>query len=204
VYRRLVATTKDTARLLEAFGAMARTRHVQVSSAVAAEQAVLERTPAGGVLPVLPGKPFLLVTTQNSGGNKLDYYLRREVRYDHPRRGVTRVEVRLTNLAPPGLPEYIGGRQDLRPADPARPPGEQHVYLSVFATQGALLLDATLDGRPLTMESEEERGHPVYSAFVDVAPGAPLVLSLRLRDDTRGRPLIVQPPMIVPDAVSSR
>jgi hypothetical protein len=194
-----VVQARDTVGLLHAFGTAAGSRHLQLASEHAAEQALLARTPLGGALPETAA-PYLEVTTQNAGGNKLDYYVRRAVTWTRVAPGRTRVEVRLTNVAPPGLPQYVSGRLDL-PGLKAPVDGQQHVYLSVFTTAGAGLAGATLDSRPVELESEVERGHPVFSAFVDVDPGVDRVLVLDLTDDGTGPPAVRQPPLVVPDAL---
>ena len=201
IYGRFVSGSGATTAMLTALGDAASSRHLQVASAHAAEQSVIERSSVGGVLPPATDVPFLLVTTQNAGGNKLDYYIRRSVRYERDGRTTT-VEVRLTNEAPPGLPRYVAGRHDLAKTAGVRPPGEQHVYLSLFAGGRALLLDATLDGKPLHVESERERGHPVYSTFLDVGPGVPRVVRFRLRDEGDGQVQVIQQPVVVPDTLS--
>jgi hypothetical protein len=195
-YQRLVAAP-DTVALVRALGAAAGTRHLQVASEHPEEEQAIAGTPLAGVLPATTD-PYLEVVTQNAGGNKLDYYVRRTVTYRRIDRARVHVEVHLTNSTPPGLPQYVSGRLDL-PGLKAPVSGQQHVYLSVFGTAGAGLLGATLDGVPTTLESEVERGHPVFSAFVDLDPGHELVLALDLADTSTGTPYVREPPLVVPD-----
>jgi hypothetical protein len=194
-----VVGARDTVALLRALATAAGSRHLQVASEHPDEQAMLAPTPIAGVLPETAA-PFLEVTTQNAGGNKLDYYLRRAVTYQRVDAEHVRVEVRLTNVAPPGLPHYVTDRLDL-PGLTAPVPGQQHVYLSVFTTAGSGLAGATLDGRAVTMESEVERGHPVLSTFLDVDPGRERLLVLDLTDRTSGPPAVRRSPVVFPDVV---
>jgi hypothetical protein len=198
-YDRLVAS-RATSPLLAALGAAAGGRHVQVASTHPDEEALLAATPLAGVLPESGGAPYLEVLTQNAAGNKLDYHLRRVVTYTRVAPGSSTVEVRLRNAAPPGLPPYVTNRLD-QPGLRAPVPGQQRVYVSVYGSAGAGLESATLNGAAFAMESELERGHPVFSAFVDVDPGRELVLLLTLRDPGRGLPVLREPPLVVPDEV---
>lgn len=197
VYAKLTTARADNRALLSALASSAGTRHLQVASAHPAEQAVLEQVPLGGALPAAPG-PYLEVLTQNAGGNKLDYYLRREVTYRTGRDGDAEVVVRLRNTAPRGLPSYVVSRLD-RPGAKPTTPGQARTYLSVYAGVGAGLLGAALDGRPLAMESERELGHGVFSTFLDVDPGKVVELRLRIREPRSGVVVWREPPLVVPD-----
>jgi hypothetical protein len=195
-YLRVVSGEGDTVALVRALASVAGTRHLQVASAHAGEAALLESTPLGGALPV-PVAPYLEVLAQNAGGNKLDYYVRRSVTYARSGDEAT-VEVRLRNEAPPGLPPYVTNRVDL-PGLVAPVRGQQRLYVSVYA--GTALLGATLDGKDVALESETERGHAVFSLFLDVDPGAERVLVLRVRERRSGALVVRQQPVVVPDVV---
>ena len=206
VYNKVASGAGEPRALIAAMARAAGGGHLQVASAHPAEQSLLATTPLGGELPVAPG-PFAQVVTQNAGGNKLDYYLRREVRYALRREGGERrstVSVRLRNTAPrSGLPLYVVGRVDL-PGGRARIDGRGRTYLSVYLGQGASLLGARLNGQPLAMESELERGHPVFSTFVEIDPGATLLIELDVLEGPGGpdEPVLRAQPMVVPDVVA--
>jgi hypothetical protein len=191
-YQRVVSGSGDTVALVRALAAMAGQRHLQVASEHAREAALLATTPLAGVLP--RGGPYLEVVTQNAGGNKLDYYLRRTVTY-----APGRIEVRLRNTAPPGLPAYVTNRLD-RPGQTAAVKGQQRLYFSVYTSENTGLLGATVDGKAFAMESERERGHPVFSAFLDVDPGREVVVVLRV-DEKVAPPVAVRQPVVVPDVL---
>ena len=199
-YKRLVSGSGDPAALFPALARAAGRRHLQVASAHEGEQRALEAFPIAGALPAGPG-PYLEVVTQNAGGNKLDYHLHRAVTYQRVDATTVRVEVRLRNDAPPGLPPYVTGRLDL-PSRRAPVPGQQREYVSVYLGEGAGLAEATLDGRPVALESEVERGKPVFSAFVDLDPGRDAVLVLTVSEAPPGPPLVRTPPLVRPDAVT--
>jgi hypothetical protein len=195
-YLEAVSGAGDTAALVRALAAAAGERHVQVASAHPAEAALLSATPLGGALPAA-GAPYLEVLAQNAGGNKLDYYVRRTIDYRRSGDEAT-VEVRIRNDAPPGLPPYVSNRLDL-PGLVAPVKGQQRLYVSVYA--GTALLGATLDGRTVALESETERGHAVFSAFVDVDPGEERVLVLRVRERRSGGLVVRRQPVVVPDVL---
>ena len=52
------------------------------------------------------------------------------------------------------------------------------MYLSVYSALE--IQNASLDGRPLAMERQEERSRPVYTALIELPPGANMSLDLRL------------------------
>jgi hypothetical protein len=198
-YERLLSA-RATGDLLAALGDAAGAGHLRIGSVRDGEQALLAGLPIAGALPETGTAAFLEVVTQNAGGNKLDYHLRRDVTYTRVAPGRSRVEIRLRNVAPAGLPPYVTNRLDL-PGLRAAVAGQHRLYLSVYGSRGAGLVAATVNGAELAMESEVERGHPVFSAFVDVDPGTDLVVVLTLADPGRGPLVLRQPPLVVPDAV---
>lgn len=196
-YLKVVSGSGDTVALVRALASAAGQRHLQVASEHPAEAALLADTPLAGVLPPAPDRPYLEVVAQNGGGNKLDYYVRRTVTYTRSGDEAT-VEVRLRNEAPVGLPPYVTNRLDL-PGLVAPVKGQQRLYVSVYA--GTALLGATLDGAEVALESETERGHAVFSTFLDVDPGKERVLVLRVRERRTGSLVVRRQPVVVPDLV---
>ncbi len=116
--------------------------------------------------------------TSNAGGNKIDSFLRRDVTYDatvDPDTGAVEATatVALHNDAPTGgLPDYVIGNIY------GAPRGTNLTYLGLF-TAGTLSR-ATRDGAPIAVESQQEFGGNVYSARLDVPPGATVTLQFRL------------------------
>jgi hypothetical protein len=200
VYKQLASGNGRTVGLLTALADAAGSRHLQVASTHEQEQAALETTALAGVLPDKPG-PYLEMTTVNAAGNKLDYYVTRAIRYERHQDGTATVEVRLRNDAPPGLTNYVSGRADLPPGVKA-PPGQQHTYVSVFGALGSVLEEARLGAQRINVESELERGHPVWSAFVDLDRGREVVLTLTLSQVPPGRPQVRQPPLVTTDVLT--
>jgi hypothetical protein len=127
---------------------------------------------------------WLSVRTSNTGANKIDVFLHRDVTYDvhiDPVTGDRRATatIVLRNDAPAsGLPRYVIGNSD------GRPDGTNELYLGVFT--GSSLVTARLDGRALPVESQEEFGGNVYSARFDIPPGATRTVVLDLEGGQPG------------------
>ncbi len=186
--------------VLDALARAAGERRLLVSSRHEAEQALLAETPVAGTV-LVTAAPYAFVVANNAGGNKLDYYLGREVTYTagpcgHPRRS-SEVVVRLSSSAPPGgrgLPDYVAGRLDGRAGR-----GTNHVLVSLYATSGAQLTGAVADGRPILVAAQKELGHPVYTADVEVAPQGTTTVTFRLDEPTSaGSAVVPLQPLVRP------
>jgi hypothetical protein len=206
LYDRVVAPVSHDGGLLPSVGAAASSGHVRMASNHPAEQAVLAGSPVGGALPGTPG-PYLQLAINNAGGTKLDYYLRTAVDYSFDgsagdRQDVT-VTLRLSSDAPAsGLPSYVVLRPDL-PGNAALVPGQNRLYVSVYAGVGATLRGAALDGDFVELEQGTEQGHSVYSAFVTLDPGQERTLVLGLTEPGTERTVaVVTPPTVLPASVT--
>nr|WP_246497182.1 DUF4012 domain-containing protein [Sphaerisporangium rubeum] len=166
----LPKTYLDPARLLPVAKPMVEERRVQIWSRRPAEQRRLAATSLGGVLPRSPG-PFAGLVVNNSGGNKLDYYLSRSLDYRlgpcrDGRRDST-VRVRLTNDVPADrLPSYVTAA----PAGQATGRAEHRLWVSLYAGVGARMKAARVDGASVAVLRETERSHPVYSTVLEFRP----------------------------------
>ncbi|MHB8341499.1 MAG: DUF4012 domain-containing protein, partial [Mycobacteriales bacterium] len=109
----------------------------------------------------------------------------------------------LTNGAPTsGLPSYVTIRADNPSGAPV--PGSNLLWVSLYTTTGSQLLGATLDGSPIDLAVDEERGHPIYSADITLNPQATATLVLHLREPTsRGPALVLRQPLVEPETVQS-
>ena len=173
--------------LLEALGKAASEGHISVWSADPALQAILGPTKIGHEVPDSP-EPYAAVVVNNGAGGKLDYYLQRKVTYsaqscDGPTRS-TRVVAEITNSAPlQDYTTYIAGRQN----DSTRydgPPGTNRSVVALYATQGATLTNATINGTPLFLLTAAERGHPVFYVPVVIEPGQTKTVEYNLVEPT--------------------
>ncbi|MFI9650062.1 DUF4012 domain-containing protein [Streptomyces sp. NPDC052040] len=195
---RLLAAAGNSQRrpaLLRGLYKVLRTGQMTVWSAHGDEQRELAARPVGGSLPEGPGAYAGLVVN-NSAGTKLDYYLDRRMEWSAGRctaagREVTVTAV-FTNRAPStGLPPYVTDRLD-KPTDAPRP-GDNRLLVSYFATAGAGLLDAHIDGKTALSSPGTERGHPVYTFDVEVPRGRSRALTLHLLEPpTVGAPVVLR------------
>ena len=188
--------------------------HLQLFATDDRAQRLLASVPAGGALP--SASPYLSVVTQDVGGSKLDYYLRRYVSYESRPSGIAvdlgagpedeeigTVTVRLRNTAPTaGLPAYVTARTD-RAAVPRPPVGQLRSWVSVYLGPRSSYQSATLDGRPVSLSSHVEGGLAVFSTYVDIDPGREVTLVLRVHQPARRGSALLwrQQPRVVPDVV---
>lgn len=212
VVRKITGRIEKPRNLLDALGKAVGERRIAVWSSAPDEQGLLEETPLAHVIPDDPA-PYAEVVINNLGGNKLDYYLRRQIEYvadgcDGETRMST-VTIRLANEAPKtGLPDYVaaapGIRQDI-PLDV--PKGAMVTSVRLLATTGATLVSALVDGQQVPVFSGTERGHPSFEVQLGIPPGQSGELTFRLSEPTSAgaarvpiQPLIdtVQPKIAVP------
>ena len=179
VWQRLTTKTVNVVELARAVGPMVAEKHLQLASTHANEErGFLQLGVAGEMAPVRGD--FLGVVTQNAGGSKIDWFLRRSVKYQarfEPSSGEVRSTARidLRNLAPAGgLPDYVIGSE----TKPPLPLGTNKVYLSVYTPW--LLSGARVDGRPLLLEPEIERDRHVYSTYLTIPAGGSSTVELDL------------------------
>lgn len=197
VARLIRGDAADLGRLRHALGPVVRQRRLVVYSSHSDEEAVLASSPLGGIVPETQA-PYVQLVVNNAAGNKLDYYLARDVRYTlgacAAGRRASTVDVRLTNGAPrTGLPVYVAGRNGL-PHDPS-----SRLIVTVYATTGARLTGAELDGRPVQVLAGRERGHPAYALMLEIPAGASRVLLLRLDEPAAAAaPEVPVQPLVLP------
>ena len=158
--------------LLEALGRAASEGRLAVWSSYENEQDILAQTKLGHVVPDDPA-PYAGVVINNLGGNKLDYYLQREIDYtadacDSGERN-SQVTVRLTNGLPAGdHTAYVAGMFD-NPTD--APFGTNLTDVGLLATQGAKLNRVSVNGAPAFAYRGSERGHPMFNIQTPILRG---------------------------------
>ncbi|WP_241384819.1 DUF4012 domain-containing protein [Rhodococcus sp. CH91] len=205
VVQKLTGSISRPQALLEALGRAAGERRLAVWSSAPEEQQVLETTPLGHAVPDDPA-PYAGVVVNNLGGNKLDYYLRREIEYTagscEGETRESRVTVRLTNELPPGdYTNYVAGMFD-NPV--GAPTGTNLTDLALVATQGAKLNKVTVDGKPEFAFVSAERGHPMFNVQVPIPQGETVEVSYEINEPTNEgmariptQPLISSPNIVV-------
>ena len=189
VVQKITGQVKSPGKLLEALGRAAGERRIMVWSAVPADQEILEGTTIGHVIPD-DVAPYAQVVVNNFGGNKMDYYLKREIEYaaDGCNGDIRKstVTVRLTNTRTDSTADWAAVSQGL-PADlPIKvPPGSMVSSVKLLATKGATLTSVTANGQKVVPNREvTENGHPSFEVQVVIPPDQSGELSFQLEEPT--------------------
>lgn len=199
VVRKMTGKLESPRELLDALGKSVGEGRISVWSSSPDEQKLLERTPLAHIVPDDPA-PYAGVIVNNMGGNKLDYYLTRQIEYsagtcDSETRK-TAVTVRLTNNAPPdSLPDYVVGMDGLGDFQVDIPRGSNVTSVALLATKGATLNSVFVNGVKTRAFGGVERGHPIYEVQLALLRGKPVVVRYELTEPTSaGAPRVpIQP-----------
>ena len=153
--------------------------HLLLHSADAEVQEAFRDAGVAGQLPQ-QGGDFLAVVANAGSGSKIDYYLRRSVRYEVTlgAEGVAHSEatVKLKNSAPStGQPPYVIGPHPFTDNEP----GENFLYLSAYCAPSCALDTFLRDGGPDGVAPHEELGHPLFQTTSQLPSGASESMSFR-------------------------
>ena len=186
--------------LAKALASPARDGRVLVYSVHVDEENVIAGSVVGGFLSEKPNNEFRAVI-ENTAGNKMDYYLEREVTINSvscaPIRR-TRITVRLTNNISKNtkLPAYVMGRLDL-----GLPGGKQNshgVTLFTYGPVGAKLLTArVIGGGESAGILGVERKRPLAITALDLRAGQTKTVSIVFEGGT-GPIAYVEQPLVRP------
>jgi Protein of unknown function (DUF4012) len=201
---KILAARSEPTALLQAAGKAAGQRRLLVWSADPAVQTELAQSAVSGIIPTTTA-PYVGLSIVNDGGNKLDYYLDRSLTWTRTGCGPTRattVSITLTNNAPAsGLSQYVTGRSDIR-SYPVKV-GDNRLEVSYYATQGALMTEITVAGRPGTGRIGVENGHPVYTIDVELPRGTSRTIVIHLNEPAvSGAPIVLRQPLVRPLSVT--
>ena len=201
VVKKMTGHLSAPRQLLDALGKAVSEGRIAVWSAVDAEQQQLEQTKLAHAVPD-DAAPYAGVVINNLGGNKLDYYLSRQIEYsaavcDSATRKST-VTIRLTNNVPDQpLPDYVAGADGLLQAPFEVPRGTNMASVSLLATRDARLTGALVDGVKTPIFIGDERGHPVFEVQVPVPRGATVEVKFNLTEPSvPGAPRVPIQPLI--------
>jgi hypothetical protein len=203
VVKKITGPVESPRKLLNALGQAVGEGRIGVWSSSPSDQELLEQTPLAHIVPDDPA-PYAEVVINNLGGNKMDYYLEREIEYvadgcDGETRMST-VTVRLTNSAEPDaqLPDYVAGTLGLFEGVPFQvPSGTMVTSVRLLATENASLVSVLANGERIPVTVGSERGHPTFEAQVLIPPGQSGELSFRLSEPTSaGEPRVPIQPLV--------
>jgi hypothetical protein len=189
VVQKMTGPIPSPRQLIDALGKAAGERRILVWSASPTDQELLEETPLAHVVPE-DEAPYAQVVINNLAGNKMDYYLEREIEYaaddcDGDMRNST-ITVRLTNTATDReLPESVAGTGGVANGISLRAPrGTMVSSVRVVATKGARLVSVSSNGERTSAISHVERGHPSFEVQLAIPPGQSGELTFRLSEPT--------------------
>lgn len=203
VVKKMSGPMESPRKLLDALGRTVSERRIAVWSASPDDQKLLEDTPLAHVIPDDPA-PYAEVVINNLGGNKMDYYLDRQIEYvadgcDGDTRMST-VTIRLTNRLPDATPlsDYVAGKMGFIPnAAISVPRGTMLSSVRLLATGGAKLITVLSNGQKMLVFKETERGHPTFEAQIAIPPGQSDELTFRLSEPTSpGAPRVPVQPLV--------
>ena len=207
----LVTGRGEPRAVLDQLSKAAAERRLLLYSGHDAEQKDITHTALSGVLSRMAG-PYAFVAVNNAAGNKMDYYLRRSIRYEAGScvdgRRTSRLTVTFGNGAPDpaSLPEYVSQRLDDARGTRAQSESEGSVVLlvSVYGPLKGGVVDATLDGRPLAVSSGRSGPRPVWTfpLVVDQGKRRTVVLEL-LEPGSSSAPVVPVQPLVQPARVST-
>lgn len=203
--RQIIDGRGSAVALAQAMSRAGKEHRLLVWSSDPSVQTRLQETPYAGAIPN-DDRPITAVIVNNAAAGKLDYYLSRSVNYQRSGCGRQRdvlVTIKLTNDAPAsGLPPYVYTRLDrFRPAGVKQ--GDNRTLLDVYATPGAQLLSASLNGKPTTAAVEHDLGHPIYRMDLELPRGTTQTITLHLQEPSgSGAPLVWRQPGVTPLAVT--
>ncbi len=190
-----VVSAKDAFATMQSFAKAGSSGHLLMWSGHAGEQDRLGAGLVGGALPT-GSSPYLQVLTQDFGGDKLAFYLRRTVRVTRAAGGRRQVQVTLRNSAPEGLPAYMTVRSD----GAVLPYGQAKVSVSVYGAVGSAFDGVTVDGQPALASFDTDQGHRFASLSVEVPRGRDVVATFSLSEPA-GVLLYRQQPLVAPDVL---
>jgi len=167
--------------LVKGLATAARGRHLQLySTDPDGQQALLDLGVAGSAAAPRDGGDYLMPVSVNTGGNKMDAFLRRSISYrvkllpDGGARAVASVTLRNTGPST-GLPRYILGPYDARFRA-----GENNQLQTLYVAGGYGFASATVNGQPARAEAEAELGGLALSQAVDVPARSTATVSYNL------------------------
>ena len=193
-----VLKASDSLSLLRSFVESGRSGHLFVWSAHESEQAVLRVSFIGGALPN-NDEAYLSVITQNFGGNKLDYYIRRKIRVLRANEHTVSVQVTLRNTAPLGLSRDVSVRFD-KPKPPV-PYGQAKVGLVVYGAVGSEVSGVLLDGKPQIVTFDRDHGHRIMLITLEIPRNSQRTIVISMTEPP-GTLVYRQQPGIHPDELS--
>ena len=171
-FRAILDGGAGAADVLDSAGAALAGGHIRFVSLQESEQEVLSRLGVAGSLST-DSVDSLLVTVQNLGADKLDYWMRRRIEHGCAVRedAAARCEtvVTLSNETPRGLNDYVTQIDNMIKRSFRY--GVYLGYLEVYVPDTAQLTEVTLNGRTETFFPESENGRKSLGMYFSTPRG---------------------------------
>ena len=204
VFDKLSSSNASASGILNALGRGVSENRIMIYSSHPEEQKVLETTNLAHTIDSYKG-PFAYVLVRNQAGNKIDYYLKREITYtagscDGPSRDST-VTVKLTNtLDDLSLPDYVIGNLGVK-SFLTTPKGTNFANVQLLSTTGSKVTKIEVNGEERSVISTSELDHPSARTTVFIPPGKTATITYHLTEPTSAtgpakvpvQPLVDQP-----------
>jgi hypothetical protein len=146
--------------------------HIRLVSFDSDEQSLLSRAEVSGDL-TLDADDIVLVTTQNLGQDKLDYWARRLIEHDctvvtdRPARCSTTVTIR--NVAPEVLPAYVTQHKTRATLE---------TLVEIYVPEGASVSELLVNGRQVENSQQSEDGLVAIGTFIRIHRGESVAVRL--------------------------
>lgn len=178
VWTRFLAGTEPVAAL-QALSDAAGGGHLVLHSTDPGVQLALEAAGIAGALEPPTAGNLFAVSSSNADGTKVDFYLRRELRFEVQLgaggSATSSVRTTTTNGAPVGAePSYVFGPFP----GTGLGPGDSRAFVATYCAPACGLEDAESNGETTGVEAHEDRGLPVFTTFVRTDAGTSSSLEL--------------------------
>ena len=203
VVKKVTGPLESPQEVLRALGRGVGEHRISVWSASPEDQEQLEQTPLANTV-ANDRAPHAQFVVNNLGGNKMDYYLTRQIEYSAE--GCTsgtrksKATIRLTNNIKDaaGLPDYVVGKMGFLPGLASGVPrGSMISSVRLLTTTGAEVVSVKVNGSPVQVIGSTERGHPTFEATFAVPPGETAELTFELTEpSTPGEAQVPVQPLI--------
>ena len=201
---RVIALDGSTTAVVQALSSAVAGRHLQMWAADQTAQASIAATPLAGATNTEPG-PYAQLVINNGAGNKMDFYLQRELIYtagscSADQRSST-VTARLTNTVPleGALPPYITIRADTGAANAADRSNRSLVYLHLPI--GAQVSEVRVNGAPTRVSFGSELGRPVAYLPLDLPAQQTVEVEIDMLEPvSQEAPQVPVQPMVLPQS----
>ena len=200
---RIILAGGGGSELLESAGAAVAGGHIRFVSFDDAEDAVLRRLGLTGTL-TTDSVDSLLVTVQNLGADKLDYWMRRRIEHtckiEDEDSASCESAVVLTNATPQGLNDYV--TQIDNKIKRSHPYGTYLGYLEIYVPEAAQLTGVMMNGQVQSFYPESENDRKSLGMYFDTPRGSQTAvqISYELRLPESGYSLEITPQPLPSDA----